>query len=184
MDGKGAWRDNVFVERLWRSLKHEEVYLRAYASVSEARVSIERYLASTTGGALIGSWPSRRPIRPSSMRCRQSRGGVTKGETTYRRTGNCHTNRANSRRDETPSEVETTGAGVSASMRNLGFSTTFFLAASSPASLSGARYQLDLGVWRVLKAFALRRFSASSQVFSHAGRANATWITGSGFGSA
>ena len=44
MDGKGAWRDNVFVERLWRSLKHEEVYLRAYASVSEARASIGRYL--------------------------------------------------------------------------------------------------------------------------------------------
>jgi putative transposase len=44
MDGKGAWRDNVFVERLWRSVKYEEVYLRAYASVSEARASIGRYL--------------------------------------------------------------------------------------------------------------------------------------------
>ncbi len=44
MDGKGCWRDNVFVERLWRSLKQEEVYLRAYASVSEARASIARYL--------------------------------------------------------------------------------------------------------------------------------------------
>ena len=44
MDGKGAWRDNVFVERLWRSVKYEEVYLRAYASVSEARSSIGRYL--------------------------------------------------------------------------------------------------------------------------------------------
>jgi len=44
MDGKGAWRDSVFVERLWRLLKHEEVYLRAYASVSEARASIARYL--------------------------------------------------------------------------------------------------------------------------------------------
>ena len=44
MDGKGAWRDNVFVERLWRSLKYEEVYLRAYDSVSEARTSIGRYL--------------------------------------------------------------------------------------------------------------------------------------------
>jgi transposase InsO family protein len=39
MDGKGAWRDNVFVERLWRSVKYEEVYLRAYDSVSEARSS-------------------------------------------------------------------------------------------------------------------------------------------------
>jgi putative transposase len=44
MDGKGAWRDNVFVERLWRSVKYEEVYLRAYDSVGEARKSIGRYL--------------------------------------------------------------------------------------------------------------------------------------------
>ena len=44
MDGKGAWRDNVFVERLWRSVKYEEAYLRAYDSVSEARVSLGRYL--------------------------------------------------------------------------------------------------------------------------------------------
>ncbi len=44
MDGKGAWRDNVFVERLWRSVKYEEVYLRAYDSVREARASIGRYL--------------------------------------------------------------------------------------------------------------------------------------------
>ena len=41
---KGAWRDNVFVERLWRSVKYEEVYLRAYDSVSKARASIGRYL--------------------------------------------------------------------------------------------------------------------------------------------
>ena len=44
MDGRGAWRDNVFVERLWRSVKYEEVYLRAYGSVSEARASLGRYL--------------------------------------------------------------------------------------------------------------------------------------------
>ena len=44
MDGKGSWRDNVFVERLWRSIKYEEVYLKAYDTVSEARVSIGRYL--------------------------------------------------------------------------------------------------------------------------------------------
>jgi putative transposase len=44
MDGRGAWRDNVFVERLWRSVKYEEVYLRAYDSVSEARASLARYL--------------------------------------------------------------------------------------------------------------------------------------------
>ncbi|WP_204327475.1 MULTISPECIES: IS3 family transposase [Rhizobium] len=44
MDGKGAWRDNVFVERLWRSIKYEEVYLHAYKTVSEARAGIRRYL--------------------------------------------------------------------------------------------------------------------------------------------
>ncbi len=45
MDGKGAWRDNIFVERLWRTIKYEEVYLRAYRSVSEARRGLGRYLA-------------------------------------------------------------------------------------------------------------------------------------------
>src|SRR3954449_10474368 len=49
MDGKGAWRDNAFVERLWRSVKYEEVYLRAYDSVSEARTSIGRYLEFYNG---------------------------------------------------------------------------------------------------------------------------------------
>jgi putative transposase len=44
MDGRGCWRDNVFVERLWRSVKYEEVYLRAYESVSQAREGIGRYL--------------------------------------------------------------------------------------------------------------------------------------------
>ena len=43
MDGKGAWRDNVFVERLWKSVKYEEVYLKAYNTVSEARTSIAQY---------------------------------------------------------------------------------------------------------------------------------------------
>jgi putative transposase len=43
MDGRGAWRDNVFIERLWRSIKYEEVYLKAYASVAEARESLGRY---------------------------------------------------------------------------------------------------------------------------------------------
>ncbi|RDW14778.1 IS3 family transposase [Paracoccus thiocyanatus] len=52
MDGRDAWRDNVFVERLWRTIKYEEVYLRADASVSEARAGIGRYL---------GFYNSRRP---------------------------------------------------------------------------------------------------------------------------
>jgi len=44
MDGRGRWRDNVFVERLWRSVKYEEVYLHAYNTVSEARSGLARYI--------------------------------------------------------------------------------------------------------------------------------------------
>ena len=44
MDGRGAWRDNVFVERLWRTIKYERVYLRAYDSVNEARTDIAEYI--------------------------------------------------------------------------------------------------------------------------------------------
>ena len=44
MDGKGRWMDNVFVERLWRSVKYEEVYLHAYESIMEARSKIGDYL--------------------------------------------------------------------------------------------------------------------------------------------
>ena len=43
MDGKGRWRDNVFVERLWRSIKYEEVYLKAYDTVHEARTGLAKY---------------------------------------------------------------------------------------------------------------------------------------------
>jgi putative transposase len=44
MDGKGCWRDNIFIERLWRTIKYEEVYLRAYDSVSQARDALCRYI--------------------------------------------------------------------------------------------------------------------------------------------
>ena len=44
MDGRGAWRDNVFDERLWRTVKYEEVYLRAYHSVSDVGASLGRCL--------------------------------------------------------------------------------------------------------------------------------------------
>jgi putative transposase len=44
MDGRGRWRDNVFVERIWKSIKYEEVYLHAYNSVSEARARIGKYI--------------------------------------------------------------------------------------------------------------------------------------------
>jgi putative transposase len=43
MDGQGAWRDNVFVERLWRSVKYEEVYLKAYESMADAKQSLKKY---------------------------------------------------------------------------------------------------------------------------------------------
>jgi putative transposase len=49
MDSKGAWRDNIFVERLWRSIKYEEIYLKAYNTVSEARASIGRHLTFYNG---------------------------------------------------------------------------------------------------------------------------------------
>ena len=45
MDGKGSWRDNVFVERLWKSVKNEEVYLHAYDSVAEAHQGLQRYFS-------------------------------------------------------------------------------------------------------------------------------------------
>jgi len=44
MDGKGCWRDNIFIERLWKTIKYEEVYLRAYGSVSEARIRLAKYI--------------------------------------------------------------------------------------------------------------------------------------------
>ena len=61
MDGRGAWRDNVFVERLWRSVKYEEVYLRAYGSVAEARASIGRYLVFYNGKRPHSSLDARTP---------------------------------------------------------------------------------------------------------------------------
>jgi putative transposase len=71
MDGKGAWRDNVFVERLWRSVKYEEVYLRAYDSVSDARTSIGRYLdlynRRRPHSSLDGMTPDQAYFGPQSM---------------------------------------------------------------------------------------------------------------------
>ncbi|EDP61098.1 putative transposase [alpha proteobacterium BAL199] len=61
MDGRGAWRDNVFVERLWRSVKYEEVYLRAYDGVAEARASIGRYLGFFNGRRPHSSLGGRTP---------------------------------------------------------------------------------------------------------------------------
>ncbi len=80
MDGKGAWRDNVSVERLWRSIKYEEVYLRAYASVSEARAGIGRYIGFYNGRRSHSSLDGRTPDQAYSTRfCsiwqRRNRGG-------------------------------------------------------------------------------------------------------------
>jgi putative transposase len=72
MDGKGAWRDNVFVERLWRSVKYEEVYLRAYDNVSAARASIGRYLDFYNGrrphSSLDGTTPDQAYFTPLPIR--------------------------------------------------------------------------------------------------------------------
>jgi hypothetical protein len=66
-----SWRDNVFVERLWRSVKYEEVYLRAYDSVSEARASIGRYFDFYNGrrphASLDGNTPDRKRAAVRSM---------------------------------------------------------------------------------------------------------------------
>ena len=71
MDGGGAWRDNIFVERLWRSVKYEEVYLHAYDSAAEARASIGRYLTSTLKG-LITVLTGGRRTTPALICPRQS----------------------------------------------------------------------------------------------------------------
>ena len=61
MDGKGAWRDHVFVERVWRSVKYEEVYLRAYESVAHARASLSRYIDFYNGKRPHSSLDARTP---------------------------------------------------------------------------------------------------------------------------
>src|ERR1700757_4386246 len=72
MDGKGAWRDNVFVERLWRSIKYEEVYPRPYDTVSAARASIGRYLDFYNGrrphSSLDGGTPDQAYFNPLPFR--------------------------------------------------------------------------------------------------------------------
>ena len=92
MDGKGAWRDNVFVERLWRSVKYEEVYLRAYDSVSEARGSIGRYLNFYNGRRPHSSLDGATPIKPTSLRC-PSAWQPNPGRPSTYRCGNCSNNR-------------------------------------------------------------------------------------------
>ncbi len=68
MDGKDCWRDNVFVERLWRSIKYEEVYLHAYETVSAAREGIRRYINFYNTRR-----PRRLPCRCAACRFQMSR---------------------------------------------------------------------------------------------------------------
>jgi putative transposase len=49
MDGRGRWMDNVFIERLWRSLKHEDIYLKGYADGREAHAGIAAWIAFYNG---------------------------------------------------------------------------------------------------------------------------------------
>jgi putative transposase len=93
MDGRGSWRDNVFLERFWRSVKYEEVYLRAYDSVDEARASLSRYI--TTIG-LIRALTDARPIKPSSTRCLSARRPNPGRGSTYRRGNSVQTTAATS----------------------------------------------------------------------------------------
>ena len=79
MDGRGCWRDNVFVERLWKSIKYEEVYLHAYETVRHAQQRLERYVhfynQLRPHRALDGRTPDRvywvnRPAQPSAAQAR------------------------------------------------------------------------------------------------------------------
>jgi hypothetical protein len=85
-----GWRDNVFVERLWRSVKYEEVYLRAYDSVSEARASIGRYLNFYNGH--IRALTEGHPIEPTSIR-RQSVCSLTTADAPLIDAEDCSDNR-------------------------------------------------------------------------------------------
>jgi putative transposase len=72
MDGKSSWRDNVFVERIWKSVKYEEVYLRAYDTVSVARASIGRYMDFYNGRRPHSSLDRRTPDEAYFNRILQS----------------------------------------------------------------------------------------------------------------
>jgi putative transposase len=61
MDGQGAWRDNLFVERLWKSVKYDEVYLHAYDSVAEAHQGLVRYFTFYNEGRPHSALDGRTP---------------------------------------------------------------------------------------------------------------------------
>ena len=69
MDGKGCWRDNVFVERLWKTIKYEHVYLHAYETVSEARTKITTYLDFYNRRRPHSRFTAARRMPCTSIRC-------------------------------------------------------------------------------------------------------------------
>lgn len=67
MDGKGRALDNVFVERLWRTVKYEKIYLKAYEGPAECRKGLEWYFPFTTARGLISRWEAERRSRPTEL---------------------------------------------------------------------------------------------------------------------
>ena len=82
MDGKGRYLDNIFVERLWRSIKYEEVYLKAYQTVAEARTGINAYLEFYNRQSLTRLWATGPQQRCTNM-------ARKKGEQQLKKQG-CH----------------------------------------------------------------------------------------------
>jgi transposase InsO family protein len=81
MDGKGLWVDNVFVERLWRSVKYEEVYLRAYDSIGDARASLDRYFAFYNAKCRHQSLDRQADTGQCVLPTRCQNGSMTRGRT-------------------------------------------------------------------------------------------------------
>jgi len=136
MDGKGAWRDNVFVERLWRSVKYEEVYLRAYESVGEARTRSADTSISTMATDRIRALTTPHRIKPTSTN-RHSAWRPNPGRrSTYRR-GN---------------SVQTTGTSSIIRIRSTGLGATpsWFGQAPSNSSANSENFSIrpSASPWR------------------------------------
>ena len=89
MDGKGQYQDNIFVERLWRTVMYEEVYLKAYATVLEAQRGLEDYFRFYNGLRPIRPWATGLGPR-SSMRSRVSQKGTLMKGGVHRNRGSNH----------------------------------------------------------------------------------------------
>ena len=79
MDGRDAWRNNVFLERLWRTIKYEEIHLHAHDSVLGARASIGRYLAFYNAGVHTAALTGKPLTRRTSTSCSQFRPQPNRG---------------------------------------------------------------------------------------------------------